>query len=161
VDNVTLSNLTNKLEDQSKRFFVIDTNIVLDLWLFQDCNSIGLKKLIINKQVNWVATAAMHIEVKRVLTYSHLVRRLEHEKISATEILMNWEQSVTFVEEASPCSLSCSDSDDQKFIDLAVVNHAVLISKDKAVLQLANQLKILKVDCVLPRIFNDSNHALN
>jgi predicted nucleic acid-binding protein len=39
----------------------------------------------------------------------------------------------------------CKDPDDQKFIDLAVVHKALLISKDKQVLRLTNRLARLSV----------------
>jgi predicted nucleic acid-binding protein len=39
----------------------------------------------------------------------------------------------------------CSDTDDQKFIDLAVTQQATLISKDKEVLRMKNRLARLGV----------------
>jgi predicted nucleic acid-binding protein len=43
----------------------------------------------------------------------------------------------------APCT--CKDPDDQKFIDLAVVHRAVLLSKDKAVLAMRKRLERLGV----------------
>ena len=37
-------------------------------------------------------------------------------------------------------ALTCSDADDQKFIDLAVTHKALLLSKDKAVISLTKRL---------------------
>ncbi|MEY3871448.1 MAG: hypothetical protein RLZZ296_443, partial [Pseudomonadota bacterium] len=42
-------------------------------------------------------------------------------------------------------SVTCSDVDDQMFIDLAVAHRCTLLSKDKAVTSMAKRLQALKV----------------
>jgi predicted nucleic acid-binding protein len=48
--------------------------------------------------------------------------------------------------------VSCSDPDDQKFIDLAVQHKCLLLSKDGAVLTMEKRLAALEVSvlCALP-----------
>ena len=46
---------------------------------------------------------------------------------------------------APKASVTCSDPDDQKFIDLAVAHQATLLSKDNAVLCMAKRLLALDV----------------
>jgi predicted nucleic acid-binding protein len=49
------------------------------------------------------------------------------------------------VEVASKACVTCKDPDDQKFIDLAVVHQAQLLSKDQAVLCMRKRLLALGV----------------
>ena len=46
---------------------------------------------------------------------------------------------------ASKCRLNCRDADDQKFIDLAVAEQALLLSKDRHILSMAKRLRALGV----------------
>lgn len=49
------------------------------------------------------------------------------------------------VDVAAKASVSCSDPDDQKFIDLAVAHKALLLSKDRAVISMQKRLVTLEV----------------
>ena len=46
---------------------------------------------------------------------------------------------------ASPAPVRCSDRDDQIFVDLAVANRAMLLSRDRQVLRLRRRLAMLGV----------------
>ncbi|MFZ9370825.1 MAG: PIN domain-containing protein, partial [Limnohabitans sp.] len=54
---------------------VLDTNIVLDLWWFEDPRAEPLLTALQAGQVRWLATEAMREELERVLSYPHLTRR--------------------------------------------------------------------------------------
>ena len=54
--------------------------------------------------------------------------------------LAAFDQHARLVDVPAKCSLNCSDPDDQKFIDLAVAQQALLLSKDRAVLSMAKRL---------------------
>ena len=55
---------------------VLDTNIVLDLLVFQD-PAIGPLHLAINRgDLDWITTVGMRDELKRVLTYPAISTRL-------------------------------------------------------------------------------------
>lgn len=82
----------------------------------------------------------MREELVRVLDYTHIARRREKDGISATEVMQAFDRHSCFVQDAPRCSYVCKDADDQKFIDLAVANKAILLSKDRQVLKLKKRL---------------------
>lgn len=124
---------------------VLDTNIVLDVLVFHDVAAIALRQALAAGTLVWLATQAMRDELVRVLAYPKIVTRLEFYKLMAEDVLAAFDQQARLVDVAPKCSLSCSDPDDQKFIDLAVAHQAVLLSKDRAVISMAKRLLPLKV----------------
>ena len=126
---------------------VLDTNILLDLWLYQDPATPALLAAMQQRQINWVATAPMREEFLRVLTYPHITERRSRENIEVDWLLAQFDAYVSMHAEAPRAPYVCKDPDDQKFIDLAVEYKAWLISKDKQVLRLTNRLARLSV-CV-------------
>ena len=128
---------------------VIDTNIVLDMWVFDDPRSRPLNQALQSGGVHWWASAEMREELLRVLGYPHLVARQELRGVSATEVLVQFDRHAELVASAERAPYVCNDADDQKFIDLAVAQQATLISKDKEVLRMKNRLARLGV-AVLP-----------
>lgn len=126
---------------------VLDTNIVLDLYVYEDAATEPLRRALGNLENMWLATAAMREELARVLTYPQVAKRLTARAVLADTVLAAWDQRVQLVP-ASPRALYvCKDADDQKFIDLAVTHCALLLSKDTAVLCMAKRLARLGV-CV-------------
>ena len=120
---------------------VIDTNIVLDLLLFQDPAAAALGQALAQASLVWYATAGMRDELARVLTYPNLQPWLARtDRDNASGILAHFDRlSHVHVEVPTgpPC---CSDPDDQKFIELALTLHALLLSKDDAVLRMRRVL---------------------
>jgi putative PIN family toxin of toxin-antitoxin system len=119
---------------------VLDTNIVLDLWVFQDPAVQPLRVGLAQTGWRWLASAAMREEMARVLDYPHISRRLHAQQHTAQTVLERFDAAVTLVDAAPKASITCKDSDDQKFIDLAVAHQAWLFSKDKAVLCMNKRL---------------------
>ena len=119
---------------------VLDTNIVLDVFVFADVSAIPLKQALDAGELDWLATEAMRDELARVLAYPKIVPRLEFYRHSAADVLASFAAHARLVDVAPKASLSCSDPDDQKFIDLAVAHRALLLSKDKAVISMAKRL---------------------
>ena len=119
---------------------VLDTNIVLDLFVFSDAATISLQQALAAGTLQWLATQAMRDELARVLAYPKIVTRLNFYKLNAEGVLAAFDQQARLVDVPAKCSLNCSDPDDQKFIDLAVSHHALLLSKDKAVLSMVKRL---------------------
>jgi putative PIN family toxin of toxin-antitoxin system len=124
---------------------VIDTNIVLDLFVFDDPASAVLKKKLQDGQLRWLVTQAMRDELARVLGYTNIVPRLIACQRSADEVLAQFDRHAQLLPGAAKAPVTCSDADDQKFIDLAVVHRAMLLSKDLAVLGMAKRLSALGV----------------
>lgn len=119
---------------------VLDTNIALDLFVFQDPATDALRGALDAGDGRWLATDAMRDELRRVLDYPHIARRLQASARPAQAVLAAFDQRVTPVPAAPRAPYVCKDADDQKFIDLAVAHQATLASKDAAVLCMARRL---------------------
>jgi putative PIN family toxin of toxin-antitoxin system len=119
---------------------VLDTNIVLDLWLFDDAAAKPLRAQLEGGQWQWLATQSMRDELERVLAYTHIVPKLAYYGLTPQALLARFDEQATLRDAAPKATAVCKDPDDQKFIDLAVANKAVLLSKDKAVLCMRKRL---------------------
>ena len=124
---------------------VIDTNIVLDLFVFGDPATASLRQQPDAGERGWVATQPMRDELERVLAYPQIVTRMDFYGRSAAEVLGHFDRLVRRVEVAPKTTATCKDADDQKFIDLAVAHGARLLSKDRAVLCMKKRLLALGV----------------
>ena len=124
---------------------VLDTNIVLDLWLYKDAATPALLEALESKSVQWLATQVMRDELERVLAYTHIVSRLAFSQLKAQDILNQFDAHAQLMPVAPKCQFVCKDGDDQKFIDLAAQHQTQLISKDKAVLTMRNRMARLGV----------------
>jgi len=124
----------------SAQAWVIDTNIVLDLWLFEDPATIPLRAALQSGAISHLATASMRDELERVLTYPHLVKRMAKSSIQAQNILNRFDEYLLAAEPAAKAACTCKDPDDQKFIDLAVAHAVPLLSKDNAILCMKKRL---------------------
>lgn len=124
---------------------VLDTNIVLDAFVFGDPATGPLKQALASSQLQWIATKAMRDELERVLGYPQIVPRLAFYQVSAAHVLAQFDGQATLVDSAPRATAICKDPDDQPFIDLAVAHKALLLSKDKAVLCMRKRLSALAV----------------
>jgi predicted nucleic acid-binding protein len=153
---------------------VLDTNIVLDLFLFQDPRTEPLRQQLLQGQLQWQATSHMRNELERVLTYAHITTKLAFYKKSAADILAQFDHHAHLTPApSSKAPYTCKDADDQAFIDLAahlalrsaepvpglsvtssLASHSpasrsptrvILLSKDKAVLSLRKRLEKLAI----------------
>ncbi len=127
------------------RTAVLDTNIVLDLFVFKDPATATLRQRIEAKEIRWIATTAMRDELERVLSYPHIVPRLAFHKLTPGSVLAQFDLHAEIEPTAPRASATCKDPDDQQFIDLAVALGARLLSKDNAVLSMAKRLRGLNV----------------
>lgn len=129
----------------ARPLLVIDTNIVLDLLVFEDPAQAGLRDAVQQGRVVWLATPAMREELERVLTYPQVARRLLARHRPAQEVLADFDGRSRRVPPAARAPVRCRDPDDQIFIDLAVAHGAELLSKDALVLRLRKRLAALGV----------------
>ena len=131
---------------------VIDTNIVLDLFVFQDPAMLALNQALAAAltlgQPRWLATAPMREELARVLAYPQVLKRMAFYARNAAEVLGHFDRLSHAVDVAPKASVTCQDPDDQKFIDLAVAHGAALLSKDQAVLCMDKRMRGLGVPSV-------------
>jgi len=121
---------------------VLDTNIVLDVFVFADAAAQPIKKALEAGELDWLATQAMRDELARVLAYPKIVPRLDFCQLSADDVLSSFDRHSRLLAVAAKASLTCSDPDDQKFIDLAVAGHALLLSKDRHLLSMTKRLMV-------------------
>ena len=119
---------------------VLDTNIVLDLWVFDEPRAEVLRLSVENGHAHWLATAAMREELARVLAYPQIAKRLTHRELPASAVLGHFDRHAQLQPDAPKAEYVCKDPDDQKFIDLAVAHTAALHSKDAQVLCMKNRL---------------------
>jgi putative PIN family toxin of toxin-antitoxin system len=124
---------------------VLDTNIVLDLFIFSDPATLPLRAALEAKSLRWIATQVMRDELERVLAYTHIIPRMQFYGVTAQDVLAHFDAHVEWVDVAPKARYVCKDADDQKFIDLAVAHQTLLLSKDKAVLTMAKRLRSLGV----------------
>jgi predicted nucleic acid-binding protein len=119
---------------------VLDTNVVLDWLYFRDVRCAALADAIDERRVRWIATASMRDEIEHVVARGRLGRRWPEGPASVRAGWQRWATMVDASAAAAPFGLRCTDSDDQKFIDLALATRAVaLLSADRAVLKLARR----------------------
>ncbi|MES2635295.1 MAG: putative toxin-antitoxin system toxin component, PIN family [Pseudomonadota bacterium] len=129
-----------------KRTAVLDTNIVLDLFIFADEAAKPLRQQLDQGLLRWIATERMRSELERVLAYPHIVSRMEFYATTAQDVLAAFDRHAEIAQAPQKARFICKDADDQIFIDLAVHHQCLLLSKDKAVLTMKKRLASLDVE---------------
>jgi len=124
---------------------ILDTNIILDVFIFADVAAKAVRQALEAGEIDWIATQPMRDELARVLAYAQIVPRLAFYQLSADDVLAGFDRHARLLPAASKCRLNCRDADDQKFIDLAVAEQALLLSKDRHILSMAKRLRALGV----------------
>jgi putative PIN family toxin of toxin-antitoxin system len=117
---------------------VLDTNILLDIFVFNDERAIHLKKVLFDKTRHFVASQKTIEEFADVI--SRPLFKLDEEAQAA--ILAQWQSIAEQRDDSNvaPAPWKCQDPDDQIFLDLAYqLRPTILISKDNAVLQMARR----------------------
>ena len=115
---------------------VLDTNILLDVFVFCDKRAVDLKRAILQQEIVAIASPKTLEELTDVIA-----RPLFKLDIATqNEILTQWK---TFAKIEDDLNLArapweCEDIDDQIFLDLAYrLKPAMILSKDNALLKLA------------------------
>ena len=117
---------------------VLDTNILLDIFVFNDERAANLKQAIVGRSIQAIASQKTLEEFADVI--SRPLFKLD-EKTQAG-ILAQWKSIAQQHDDSSLAHApwQCKDTDDQIFLDLAYqLRPAILISKDNAVLEIANR----------------------
>jgi predicted nucleic acid-binding protein len=129
---------------------VLDTNVVLDWLVFRNPHCAPLTQAIEDGHLRWLVTAAMRDELAHVLGRGVVdAWTPNHDQLwESWRLLSESVPPPLITGEAS--RLRCTDSDDQKFIDLALGSAQWLISRDRAVLKLARRAQRLGVRVTTP-----------
>ena len=117
------------------RPMVLDTNVVLDMLIFDDPHIPPIRELVARGEVRWSADQAQRIELERVLHSSQIAPRVSFYGKTPEGVMAAFDAAVEYVAEAPKIRFTCTDPDDQHFLDLASQHQALLVSKDKAVLK--------------------------
>jgi predicted nucleic acid-binding protein len=121
-----------------EKLIVIDTNVCLDLFVFEDPRWAPLLAALESGAVRAVTRADCRDEYLYVLNYPHLPLDDSNRPAAARRF-------DALVDVVAPDSRAvrlpvCTDRDDQKFLEIARdAGAAVLITKDKALLKLAKR----------------------
>jgi len=117
---------------------VLDTNILLDIFVFNDERALHLKKALFDKTMHFIASQ------KTIKEFADVISRplFKLDEQTQVVILAQW-QSIAEQQDDSnlaPAPWTCQDPHDQIFLDLAYqLRPSILISKDKVVLQTASR----------------------
>jgi len=111
---------------------VVDTNVWLDMLVFQDPGTCRLALLLHpSSPVSALSSEAMRAELADVITRP----QFKLGKAEQAGLLARFDGIVTFTPAALDCRLPCRDPDDRKFLDLAIDRRTTwLLSRDRALL---------------------------
>jgi putative PIN family toxin of toxin-antitoxin system len=127
---------------------VIDTNVLLDFWVFDDPRARQLREALESGRIQGLRDGATVDELAEVLSRP----RFGLEAVRQMALLREWDRLAVAEPAAAGASpLRCADPLDQKFLDLAAAARADwLVSKDKALLKLARKARPLGLAILLP-----------
>ena len=117
---------------------ILDTNILLDIFVFEDVRADRLRNAVLNRQIKTYSNQTSVEELADVISRPFF----DLEEGRQAEIMGQWQSLSQSIEDPKlePAPWKCQDPDDQVFLDLAfTVRPSILISKDNAVLKLATR----------------------
>lgn len=124
---------------------VLDTNVILDLWHFDDLGARALRAMLDAGTLRVVTSDAVDAELSDVLSRAQFCA-------SRDAVLARWHAVATTICVTDAAPWTCRDPDDQKLLDLAVcARAAALITKDKALLSLARRAAAAGVLIATPK----------
>ncbi|CAM3790055.1 putative toxin-antitoxin system toxin component, PIN family [Polynucleobacter brandtiae] len=116
---------------------VLDTNVLLDIFVFEDTRAANLKQALLSFSIRAIASQKTLEEFADVIS-----RPLFKLTGSQQQSFMNQWQSIAEQQDDTFLAIApwhCEDPDDQIFLNLAhQFRPSILISKDKALLKLAS-----------------------
>jgi len=117
---------------------IFDTNVLLDLFIFNDFRVLHIKQALIDRQLDALASWPTIAEFTEVIS-----RPLFNLDQSAQEkIVQEWQSLARIIDtqNITTAPWQCRDNDDQIFLDLAyTAKPCFLLSKDNEVLKLASR----------------------
>ena len=116
---------------------VFDTNVLLDLFVFNDFRAIHLKQALLDRKIDAIATP------KTLEEFADVISRplFSLATVDQEKILQQWISLARILDDKNivQSPWKCQDPDDQVFLDLAyTARPCTLISKDNEVLMFAN-----------------------
>lgn len=121
----------------NKTLWVLDTNVVLDLFHFDDAVARPLRQAFDAGTLPCAASPPTLAEWRRVLGYPEFGL----DAAAQAALYARYADRVHLQPDGSPVKLPrCRDADDQKFLELAARCRTVLVSKDRALLNLRRRV---------------------
>ncbi len=121
---------------------VVDTNVLLDCWAFDDPAARPLWQAIAAGAMTCLRSAATDGELLEVMQRPSFHARLAARGTDPARCLARWQAMAEPVERVFAAPWACTDPHDQKFLDLARTGRAgLLVTKDKALLKLARRAR--------------------
>lgn len=116
---------------------VLDTNIVLDLLVFEDPRAGWIRDGIKQGIFELIYTSEMLLEFTDVIARPQFAQSA----CDQATLLSSWTEMAIHKPTPPRCSFRCDDPDDQPFIDLAYqCRPSELLSKDRKILQMQGAL---------------------
>jgi len=139
---------------------VIDTNVWLDLYLYDDPGAQALAHALAQGRLQALRTPGTDDELQRVLARPVFAQRLGRrvpgaDPVAAAQgLIQRWQNIAIEMAQRGACALVCRDPDDQKFLDLACgAGAAWLFTKDRALLSLAAKARRAGLAIVVPSAY--------
>ena len=117
---------------------VFDTNVLLDLFVFNDFRALHLKQALIDGKIDALATKATLEEFADVIARPLFAL----DQAQQEQIFLQWQSLVRVIDDKGLMKSPwiCQDPDDQVFLDLAFTKKpCTLMSKDHEVLRFASK----------------------
>jgi len=134
---------------------VIDTNVWLDLFVFEDRAARPLAQALQRGAVRVIRSMRTDAELLAVLARPKFGQRLPPNSIAV--LLCNWQSLAHCVDAGGSAPWLCADPDDQKFLDLAYSSRVqALFTKDRALLRLAHAARKHGLQIVQPTVLGGS-----
>jgi len=117
---------------------VFDTNVLLDLFVFNDFRALHLKQALIDGKIDALATPVTLEEFADVIARPLFAL----DQAQQEQIFLQWQSLVRVIDDKGLMKSPwiCQDPDDQVFLDLAfTAKPCTLISKDHEVLRFASK----------------------
>ena len=136
---------------------IFDTNVLLDLFVFNDFRAIHLKQALLDQKIDALASPTTLEEFADVISRPLFALDTDTQK----DIFHQWKSNARILEESIliKAPWQCRDHDDQIFLDLAfTAKPCVLISKDNEILRLAS--KAAPVGILIAADYNALNSDL-
>ncbi|QWD65311.1 putative toxin-antitoxin system toxin component, PIN family [Polynucleobacter sp. MWH-Aus1W21] len=123
---------------------VFDTNVLLDLFVFNDFRALHLKQALLEGKIDALATPATLEEFADVIARP----LFSLDQAQQEQIFLQWRDLARVIDDKDLLKSHwiCQDSDDQVFLDLAfTAKPCTLISKDNEVLRFANKAVVEQI----------------
>ena len=117
---------------------VFDTNVLLDLFVFNDFRALHLKQALIEGKINTLATPVTLEEFADVIARP----LFSLDQAQQEQIFLQWQGLARVIDDKNLLKAPwiCQDPDDQVFLDIAfTAKPCTLMSKDNEVLRFANK----------------------